>query len=150
MLINHICIMVSDLERSLRFYRDLLGFENIMFDSNEPGIMFDAPTIDAILGAKRAKTRVVILTDEHGTVLEIQQASNPHTTKTPDKYLRYGWTGITELALTAPDIDDLWRKVTEAGIETQTSFMWAPQPAVRSFLFYDPDGALIQAVGIDS
>ncbi|MFD9514431.1 hypothetical protein [Streptomyces mirabilis] len=32
------------------------------------------------------------------------------------------------------------------GCETQTDYIWSPLPGIRSFLFYDPDGALIQAV----
>ncbi|MBV1935587.1 VOC family protein [Streptomyces sp. BV286] len=34
---HHICVMVSDLERSLPSYQDLLGFKNVLFESTEPG-----------------------------------------------------------------------------------------------------------------
>lgn len=30
---HHICIMVSDLERSLPFYQDLLGFKNTLYNT---------------------------------------------------------------------------------------------------------------------
>jgi hypothetical protein len=45
-------------------------------------------------------------------------------------------------------LDDLFRRVKVAGHETQTDYIWSPFPGNRSFLFHDPDGALIQAVEI--
>ena len=146
MAFHHICIMVSDLERSLPFYQDLLGFKNRMFDVTQPGEWFDGKTIDDILGVTNADTRIVIVVDDDGAILELQQATNPLTAKTPDPYLRYGATGITELAITVHDIDAFFERVKAAGVETQTDYIWSPYPGTRSFLFYDPDGALIQAV----
>lgn len=144
---HHICIMVSDLERSLPFYQDLLGFKNTLYNTTEPSQMFDAKTLDDILGVKNAATRIVVVADDSGAMLELQQAANPMTIKAPDKYLRYGATGITELALVVSDIDEFFQRVKDAGIETQTDYIWSPVPGLRSFLFYDPDGALIQVMG---
>ncbi|MBV1935588.1 hypothetical protein KUF83_03275 [Streptomyces sp. BV286] len=90
----------------------------------------------------------MIASDDSGATLEPQQAANPTTTKAPDEYLRYGATGITELALTVPEIDDLFQRVKAAGIEVQTDYIWTPMPGLRSFLFCDPDGALIQAMEV--
>ena len=145
---HHICVMVSDLDRSLPFYQDLLGFKNVQFDTTQPGDWFDASTLDDILGTKNAATRIVLVSDDSGATLELQQAANPITTRTPDEYLRYGATGITELGLAVSDIDDLFQRVKAAGHETQTDYIWSPLPGIRSFLFYDPDGALIQAVEV--
>ncbi len=146
MIIDHVCIMVSDIETSMRFYGDLLGFKNVMFDSAEPGTMFQPNDLDAILGVHNAETRVVMATSDDGTMLEIQQATNPLTQRTPDEYLRYGRTGITELAFRIDGIDEFFAKVRAAGYRTQTEHIWSPLPGVKSFLFYDPDGALIQVV----
>ncbi|WP_461072699.1 VOC family protein [Streptomyces pseudoechinosporeus] len=62
--------------------------------------------------------------------------------------MRYGKTGITELAIDVPDIDDLFQRVKAAGCELQTDYIWSPYAGTRSFLFYDPDGALIQAMEV--
>lgn len=109
--------------------------------------MFDAKTLDDILGVKNAATRIVVVADDSGAMLELQQAANPMTIKAPDNYLRYGATGITELALVVSDIDEFFQRVKDAGIKTQTDYIWSPEPGLRSFLFYDPDGALIQVMG---
>jgi catechol 2,3-dioxygenase-like lactoylglutathione lyase family enzyme/ketosteroid isomerase-like protein len=143
---HHICVMVSDLNRSLPFYQGLLGFKNTVYDGTQPGTWFDGKTLDDILGTRNAATRIALVTDDSGAMLELQQAANPRTTKTPDEYLRYGATGIRELGLAVSDIDDLFQRVKAAGVKTQTDYIWSPLPGTRSFLFYDPDGALIQAV----
>ncbi|WSQ14299.1 VOC family protein [Streptomyces sp. NBC_01231] len=148
MSFNHICIIVSDLDRSLLFYQDLLGFKNVLVETTEPGNLFDSSTLDDILGVKDAATRIVVVADKDGATLELQQAANPRSTKAPDEYLRYGKTGITELGIDVPDIDDLFQRVKAAGIEVQTDYIWSPYPGTRSFLFYDPDGALIQAMEV--
>ena len=59
-----------------------------------------------------------------------------------------GATGITELGLAVSDIDDLFQRVRAAGYEIQTDYIWSPSPGIRSFLFYDTDGAVIQAVHV--
>ncbi|WP_051745227.1 VOC family protein [Streptomyces yerevanensis] len=148
MSFNHICIIVSDLDRSLPFYQDLLGFKNVIAESTEPGNWFDGSTLDDILGVKNAATRIVVVADDSGAALELQQAANPLSTKAPDEYLRYGKTGIKELAIDVPDIDDLFQRVKAAGHELQTDYIWSPYAGTRSFLFYDPDGALIQAMEV--
>ncbi|MGI5423885.1 VOC family protein [Streptomyces sp. CA-179760] len=147
---HHICIIVSDLDRSLPFYQDLLGFKNVVAETNEPGKWFEGSLLDDILGVKNAATRIVVVADDSGAALELQQAANPLSTKTPDKYLRYGATGITELAIQVTDIDDLFQRVKAAGYETQTDYIWSPWAGTRSFLFYDPDGTLIQPVEVES
>ena len=148
MRINHVCVMVSDLDKSFEFYRDILGFTNVMYDVSEPGMLFGGDVLDDVLGVQGAATRIIMVASDDGTLLELQQASNPATKKTPDEFLRYGGTGITELAFDVDDIDAFFDKVTAAGIETQTDYVWSPDPRVKSFLFYDPDGALIQIIGI--
>lgn len=148
MSFNHICIIVSDLDRSLPFYQDLLGFKNVLVETTEPGNLFDSSTLDDILGVKDAATRIVVVADDDGATLELQQAANPHSTKAPDEYLRYGKTGIKELGIDVADIDDLFQRVKAAGHELQTDYIWSPYPGTRSFLFYDPDGALIQAMEV--
>ncbi len=146
MQFNHICVMVSDLDVSLPFYRDLLGFSHTLSDFVEPGFMFDQPTLDAVLGAEGVSTRIAVVASPEGAVLELQQALNPPTERADPLAVGYRRSGITELALTVPDIEELFARVTAAGVRTQTDFIWSPSPGTRSFLFYDPDGALIQAV----
>ena len=64
--IRHFGIVVSDIEKSLKFYRDLLGLK-IKVDAIEEG-----PFIDAISGLKNIKVRTVkMVADEGDTLIEL-------------------------------------------------------------------------------
>jgi catechol 2,3-dioxygenase-like lactoylglutathione lyase family enzyme len=141
--IHHIAILVTDTERSLRLYRDLLGFQ-VLIDREIPdGEMFTQTTLDDIFKVKGSRSRMVILQSSDGTVLELQEPSTPAIERTPDEHLRYGATGISELAFAVDEIDGWFERVRAAGYETQTDYIW-DYGIGRSFLFYDPDGAIVQ------
>ncbi|MFD4669678.1 VOC family protein [Lentzea sp. NPDC058450] len=146
MRIHHVCVTVSDLDRSLPFYQDLLGFKDIVLDTTLPGELFDAATLDDIVGTENAATRVVLVADESGTVLELQQASHPRTVRTPDEYLGFGASGLRVLALAVTGIEEFFQRVKDAGCRTQTDYIMSAMPGHQTFMFYDPDGTLIQVV----
>jgi hypothetical protein len=60
--------------------------------------------------------------------------------------LRYGYTGISELALKVSNIDDWLERIKAADYETQTDYVWTAGGTIKSFLFFDPDGNMIQLV----
>lgn len=145
---HHMAVFVTDMDRSLELYRDLLGFRVIrdftLPDGPGPGSYMDGPVLDDIFGAAGSRSRAVLARGDGGALLELQQVEVPAVTRTPDRYLRYTGTGITELALGVADIDGWFERVRAAGYETQTDYVWEYAGLGRSFLFYDPDGALIQ------
>ena len=55
--IHHTAISTGDFERSLRFYRDLLGFEVVYSSSWEKG----TETTDRIVGLKDSAARIAML-----------------------------------------------------------------------------------------
>ncbi len=54
--INHVGLGVSDMERSLKFYGDLLGFKEVMFDYTGP-----LPGMEKVTGKAEIRARVVML-----------------------------------------------------------------------------------------
>ncbi|MBV8362634.1 MAG: VOC family protein, partial [Deltaproteobacteria bacterium] len=70
--IHHTAISTADLERSVRFYRDLLGFEEIFTSGWKQG----AETADKITGLKDSSATLVML--KAGNVcIEIFQYASP-------------------------------------------------------------------------
>ncbi|GAG92784.1 unnamed protein product, partial [marine sediment metagenome] len=63
--IRHFGIVVSDIEKSLKFYRDLLGFQ-IKTDVLEKGSF-----IDAILGLEDIKVRTIKMSADDGNLVEL-------------------------------------------------------------------------------
>lgn len=147
---HHMMIVVSDIDEAIKLWRDVMGFklnvDTFIPDGQEPSptcVMYPK-LLDDIFGEKGARSRTVLLTSSGGSLLELQQPEVPKVQKTPPKNLRYGHTGITELALLVTDIDSWFKKIQEAGYKTQTDYVWDCGSIGRSFLFYDKDGNLIQ------
>lgn len=143
---HHMAVFVTDIERSLRCYRDLLGFV-VRFDGELPdGQATHADVLDAIFRIEGARTRTVILQspDSEDTFLELQQPLHPEVRRLGDDEQRYGFTGISELGLAVTDVDGWFTRVRDAGYETQTEFVWTSPGLMRSFIFFDPDGAMVQ------
>lgn len=143
---HHMAVFVTDMQRSLGCYRDLLGFE-VRFDGVLPdGQATKSEVLDAIFGLEEARTHTVLLQspDSDDTFLELQQPLNPPVERLGDAEQRYGFTGISELGLAVDDVDGWFARVREAGYETQTESVWTSPGLMRSFIFYDPDGAMVQ------
>lgn len=146
---HHTCLVVSDTEASLALYRDVMDFR-IVVDTTIPegdsGGYFDQRTLDDIFDVDGANSRLVLLASRTGALLELEEPRVPAVQKTPREQLRYGYTGISEIAFRITGIDAWFEKIRAAGYETQTDYVWSVAGRARSFLFFDPDGHMIQLV----
>ncbi|EFK09379.1 glyoxalase family protein [delta proteobacterium NaphS2] len=143
MKIHHVCVNVSDMEESLKLYKDVLGFDIFIDEIIPEGDTFEQHVLDDIFHLKGAKSRMVILASEDGTMIELEQPIVPKVQKVPKEQLQYGYVGLSELAFCVDNIDEWFEKIKAAGYETQTDYVWSAGP-LRSFLFYDPDGTMVQ------
>lgn len=144
MKFHHMCLIVRDIDESLKLYRDILEFSPFVDTVIPDDKYFDQKTLNDIFKVRGAKSRMVLAASAGGSLLEFQQPLVPAIQQTPDKYLRYGYTGFSELALQITDIDEWFDKIRAAGFETQTEYVWDAGGIVRSFIFYDADGHMVQ------
>jgi catechol 2,3-dioxygenase-like lactoylglutathione lyase family enzyme len=77
--IHHTAVSTSDLERSLRFYRDLLGFKEVYASAWEPG----TTGADRITGLKNSSARLVMLKAGNACIELFQFASPRPKTAEP-------------------------------------------------------------------
>lgn len=146
---NHVCLIVSDTEKSIKLFRDVLGFtvkvDKIIPDGIGPDKYFGQQTLDDIFHSKDSKSRMVILVSDEGAMIELEEPLVPKVKKVPREYLEYGYVGISEVAFNVTNIDEWLEKIKAAGYETQTNYVWEIMGgAAKSFLFYDDDGHMIQ------
>lgn len=150
MRFHHMALMVSDLQKAIRLWRDVLGFElaveTVIPDGPKPGpeTFMYPELLDDIFKVKGAESKMALLSSEEGAMIELQECINPAVQQTPPENLRYGHTGIHELGLLVDDIDKWFKIVREAGYETQTDYVWQCASLGRSFIFYDDEGNMIQ------
>ncbi len=111
--VNHTGISVRDMERSLAFYRDLLGLE-LIFDSD----VDDVPPLSAVVGMDNARGRVAWLR-AGDTMIELWQWDHPEGRPLPDDY-RPADKGVTHYALETDDVDGLYQRIVDAGFHANT------------------------------
>ena len=136
--VNHIGISTADLDRSIGFYRDLMGLELRLcrpFGNND---------IDTITGLKDAKGRVALL-KIGDTELEIFEFSNP-AAKTSDPGRPVCDHGITHICFEVTDIQSEYERLSAAGVH----FHCQPQNAgsVKATYGRDPDGNVFELLEI--
>ena len=133
--LNHVGISVVSLERSLDFYRDLLGMEVVVQTE------FSGEKYSAILGLPGAKGRVALVkaTDIQLELFEFHRPSPGHS----DPKRPVSDHGITHFCIEVHDIDGVYERLKSAG----TSFHCAPLnfPGVAKATYArDPDGNVIE------
>ena len=139
--VSHIAICTRDMEKSLAFYRDILGMQ----------VLFDGPT-DPTEGGRlqnyqqaRKSRRRVSLSFGAGKKPTLTITSHPGE-DIAGAPLKLDQMGITHFSFTVPDPMALLEELQARGVPLggpREAFANA-QGQVRSFYVYDPDGIIIQ------
>jgi catechol 2,3-dioxygenase-like lactoylglutathione lyase family enzyme len=139
--IHHTAISTGNIERALRFYRDLLGFTEVFSSSWEAG----TEVVDKIVGLKDSSAQVVMLRAGNACV-ELFQYKTPEP-KPSEVNRPVCDHGITHLCLQVQDIDAEYARLKEAGMR----FHCPPQMAgngLRVTYGRDPDGNVVELLEV--
>ena len=133
---SHICISVSDPDRSLAFYRDALGLQPI-FDKRLEGEGMESAT-----GEAGAKGRMIGLKVPGPGGVTIELLAFAHRSEeTAGKRRPFGYTNVS---FCVPDLDQAHRELVASGVTPMQ------QPfevgGVRMFFVADPDGTAIELI----
>lgn len=134
----HLVVGVTDMDRALEFYRDLLGMD-IAFDQLISGEPFDGA-----LQATRKQSGRVVGGRVGGQMIELLSlgAGVASAGDAPPK--RRGVVGYQNVALSVTDLDATYRHIVEAGYTPdQEPF---PIQGVRMFFVKDPDGTPVEFI----
>jgi len=134
---HHIGITVSDLERSIEFYRDMLGM-TLRSEGELTG-----ERISKIVGVQGTHIKSAYLA-AGDLVLELFQYLEPAGGKQKAS-LRQIDVGHYHLAFLVDDIDDAYEKLTARGVR----FSDAPQHFENgggAIYFWDPDGVALEFI----
>jgi lactoylglutathione lyase len=137
---NHVGVTVSDLARSIAFYRDVLGF-HVAYERGE----VTAEYMPRLVGIPGARLKIAGL-DIPGLHLDLIEYIAPHgaTTACPTNDVGNLHVGFT--------VDDLWaayRKLAEAGVRFKSepvSPTTGPNKGGWAVYFVDPDGVTLEMI----
>ncbi|MBI4596544.1 MAG: VOC family protein [Candidatus Tectomicrobia bacterium] len=139
--IHHTAISTGDIERSLRFYRDLLGFETVFSFDWKVG----TERLDKITGLKDTSARVVMLKTGNACV-ELFEYKTPKP-KPGDAMRPVCDHGITHICLEVTDIEGEYERLKAAGMV----FHCPPQGSergLRATYGRDPDGNVVELLEV--
>ena len=136
---DHTGITVSNLERSLAFWRDVLGFE-FSHSAHQTG-----DRVEQITGVKDAELKLAVLKTPTGHKIELLEYFAP--TDRSRVELRPCEVGHVHVALTVDDLDAVLKKIADHGWksagEPQT-LKEGPNAGKRVVYAFDPDGTTIE------
>lgn len=137
-IVRHVGVVISNIEKSLKFYQGLLGFE-IKVEALEVGLF-----INKILGRNKVQVKTIKMASaDGGAMIELLHFDNPRGMINTTSL--FG-VGITHFALTVDDLSALYKKMKSEGVE----FISPPQvsddgKALVAFCL-DPDSNYIELV----
>ena len=139
--VHHVALVTPDLERAIRFYRDGLGFTEVLQGGWRPG-QEGADLFDNVVGLPTSGAEAIMLSADN-LILELFQYSSPQPQDTmprPEANMP-GWRHI---CLDVIDIDDVYERMCAAG----GTFHAPPQNLGNLKAVYgrDPDGNLIEVM----
>jgi catechol 2,3-dioxygenase-like lactoylglutathione lyase family enzyme len=137
--LHHSSLTVSDLDRSIAFYRDLLGMRVAMTQEKEGGYLAK------ITGYPDAHIRMAQLELSGGghRVELFQYLNRPDRTSMPE----HGDVGGTHICFLVDDIHSLFRRLVEANVDVLSEPIELESGANRGgFGMYlrDPDGYVLE------
>ena len=136
--LTHIGICVADLERALRFYRDLLGFtyEHELEVAGEPS--------DTLLRLRGVELKAVYLTRD-GVRIELLRFAQPPAPAPRARALHEH--GLTHLSFRVADLDATLAALRAAGERVlEETVIRFPEFGAAACFIVDPDGQLIELV----
>jgi catechol 2,3-dioxygenase-like lactoylglutathione lyase family enzyme len=137
--IHHAAFTVSNMKRSIAFYRDILGME-VLWDSVQMGVRYKGPVCDKITGCPGTEQRVVYM-GIGGSFLELVEYT-PTGRKLEDH--KASDIGASHICFKTDDINALYEKLLARNVQMHC----VPQEGISNLIMYfrDPDGIILEVI----
>ena len=140
--VSHIAICVRDIDKSLEFYRDVLGM-TVGYDRIQDTTTGGLPHVYAHSRKTRRQVRLIICKGENSPTITM----TTHPDEDPDgEPIKLDQVGISHFSISVPDLQGLADRLASKGVEFAGPLesRLNARGEVTSFYVYDPDGILLQ------
>ena len=138
--VRHVGIMVSDMEKSLKFYRDLLGLKVKSLVDEE------GEFLNNMLAHENVKNKVAKLYAKNGNAFVELFDSISHTRNKKDR--DFFTIGASHLALTVDNLDETYDYLIKNGVKFTAPPQQTPDRFAKVTFCEDPDGTPIELVEV--
>lgn len=139
MKFNHVGISVSDIERSIAFYRDLFGMEQLC-----DVFPFGGDQFSEIMDIEDVAGRMCMI--GNGSVhLELFEFSNPSPTAKDPEY-PVSDRGYSHFGFDVEDIEETYDRLKAAGVRIHSPVMTFMGGGMKAIYARDPDGNVFEVM----
>ena len=137
MNLRHVGITVTNIEESISFYEEVLGFEvaRVMDESGEH--------IDKFSALSNVRVKTVKMKDKNGGMIELLKYESHPALANFDDITRIG---CSHFALTVKNLDLLVEKIIKRGYTVNCEPQFSPDGNVKLTFCKGPDGVLLELV----
>jgi catechol 2,3-dioxygenase-like lactoylglutathione lyase family enzyme len=137
--VRHVGIMVSDMEKSLKFYRDLLGLKVKSLVDEE------GEFLDNMLAHENVKNKVAKLYAKNGNALIELIDSRSYANKKDRDFFTIG---ASHFSLTVDDLEKTYDYLVKNGVKFTAPPQQTPDRFAKVTFCEDPDGTPIELVEV--
>ena len=144
--VSHIAVCVADLERSLHFYRDLLGLTVRMHTTQEMARRPGAESAEMYQRPRQSRTVANVYFDDPDTTEPFLVLTSHPGDEVGGEPIKLDQIGISHISFGVEDVRAYAEELMAKGVAlagTLDDFTDA-NGVMRTFFVYDPDGILVQ------
>ena len=144
--VSHIAVCVADLERSLHFYRDLLGLTVRLHTTQQMARRPGAESAEMYQLTRESRTVANVYFDDPDTTEPFLVLTSHPGDEVEGEPIKLDQIGISHISFGVEDVRAYAEELVAKGVPlagTMADFT-NDQGEMRTFFVYDPDGILVQ------
>ena len=144
--VSHIAVCVADLERSLHFYRDLLGLTVRLYITQDMARRPGAESAEMYQRPRQSRTVANVYFDDPGTTEPFLVLTSHPGDRVEGDPIKLDQIGISHISFGVDDVRAYAEELVSKGVPLAGTLddFTDDQGVMRTFFVYDPDGILVQ------
>ncbi len=144
--VSHIAVCVADLDRSLHFYRDLLGLTVRLHTTQEMAQRPGAESVEMYQRPRESRTVANVWFDDPDTPQPFLVLTSHPGSRVEGEPIKLDQIGISHISFGVEDVRAYAEELMAKGVSLAGTLddFTNDQGVMRTFFVYDPDGILVQ------
>lgn len=144
--VSHIAMCVADLDRSLHFYRDLLGLTVRLHTTQEMARRPGAESAEMYQRPRESRTVANVWFDDPDTTQPFLVLTSHPSSEVEGDPIKLDQIGISHISFGVQDVRAYAEELMAKGVSLAGTLddFTNDQGVMRTFFVYDPDGILVQ------